>query len=41
MCYPDHNVSVSVSVSVNVSHIEDQKNVHNMCGKKHVIQIIF
>ena len=43
MCYPDDNVSVSVSVSVlvNVSHIEGKrKNVHRMCGKKHVIQIM-
>ena len=41
MCYPDDNVSVSVSVLVNVSHIEGKrKNVHRMCGKKHVIQIM-
>ena len=38
-CYPDDNVSVSVLV--NASHIEGKrKNVHRMCGKKHVIQIM-
>ena len=41
MCYPDDNISVSLSVLVNVSHIEGKrKNVHRMCGKKHVIQIM-